>query len=138
MQALKGLLLIVASHLKQVSASSCGVDFNNLLFCPKICFDICGGEGDGAIWSVFVCIVIRHRRVFYTPPDPEIQSHLIQSVCSSILEMVYLCCAGEGDGTRARQEAGAGIQACSGVPEEHQLPHEEQEQQVCHQFYKYK
>ena len=40
-------------------------------------------------------------------------------------------CAGEGDGARPRQEAGAWIQTCSRVQEKHQLSHEEQEQQVC-------
>ena len=42
--------------------------------------------------------------------------------------------AGEGDGARTRQETRAWIQTRPRVPEEHQLPHEEQEQQVCHQI----
>ena len=53
----------------------------------------------------------------------------------------HLCFAGEGNGPRPRQEAGAWIQTCSGVQEEHQLPDEEQEQQVrpplhhCHHYH---
>ena len=50
---------------------------------------------------------------------------------SFILFALLFVCAGEGDGARPRQEAGAWIQTGSRVQEKHQLSHEEQEQQVC-------